>query len=248
MTVALVAHQTRLERRTWRRSPEAAFATLLLPVGLVLIIGATNSDSRTLSGLPAAAAFIPGMIVFGIIAATYANLASTLVSVRATGVLKRLRSTPLPQSTYLAGVVASAVITTAMMAVATIAAGWLAFDVAPVAARLPSLVAGVALGAACFASLGAAVSTLIPRPDAAGPITNATYLPVAFVSGVFSSHQELPGLLDRVVGLLPVKPLVDVLSSAFDPAAHLQLGDLAVLVAWAVAGAVIARRRFRWEP
>ena len=34
----------------------------------------------------------------------------------------------------------------------------------------------------------------------------------------------------------------------FEDGSGLRLGDLAVIAAWGVAGALIALRRFRWEP
>ena len=50
--------------------------------------------------------------------------------------------------------------------------------------------------------------------------------------------------------LFPVKHLANGLQYAFDPrtpAPGINGGDLAVLAAWTVAGAVLALRLFKWE-
>jgi ABC-2 type transport system permease protein len=107
----------------------------------------------------------------------------------------------------------------------------------------------LALGIVCFASLGLAISAFIPAANAAGAITNGTYLPLALVSGTFNSGLKLPSWLDRVVSALPIKALTDGLRAGYDPAAHgWPLASLAVLAVWAVIGIALAHRYFRWEP
>ena len=49
-----------------------------------------------------------------------------------------------------------------------------------------------ALGVVCFAALGIAFSHAIPNVDAAAAYTNAVFLPLIFISGVFYSADELP--------------------------------------------------------
>jgi len=63
--------------------------------------------------------------------------------------------------------------------------------------------------AACFAALGIAISAAIPTADAAGAVTNGTYLPLAMVSGMFSATLHLPSALDAVIGAFPLKALAD---------------------------------------
>ena len=103
--------------------------------------------------------------------------------------------------------------------------------------------------AACFAALGVAISAAIPTADAAGAVTNGTYLPLAMVSGMFSATLHLPSALDTVIGAFPLKALADGLRSTYDPAAQgLPAGETVVLLVWTVAGVVLARRFFRWNP
>ena len=70
------------------------------------------------------------------------------------------------------------------------------------------------LGVVCFAALGVAFSHVIPNEDAAPAYTNAVFLPVIFISGVFYSADDLPRALHVVAEALPLKHLIDGLSAA----------------------------------
>ena len=94
-----------------------------------------------------------------------------------------------------------------------------------------------------------AVSGLIRRADAAGAITNGTYLPLALVSGTFDSGLVLPDWLDHVISVFPIKALTDGLRAGYDPASHgPSLSSVLVLAAWSIIGMALALRFFRWDP
>ena len=125
-------------------------------------------------------------------------------------------------------------------------AGWLAFGTAPRLSGLFLLACGLALGIVCFAALGLAVSSLIRSAESASPITNASYLPIAMISGIFDPTIGIPRWLAGAAALLPIKALAQVLEDAYTPAHDTFPGtELAVLAAWAVAGAALAIWRFR---
>jgi ABC-2 type transport system permease protein len=247
----LLARQAGLEQRAFWRNPEAAFFTFALPIGLLLIFGAVSTNDKV-PGRPdihGLTLFVPGILAFGVIVAAYGNLAATIAVLRSEGVLKRLRATPLPPATYLGGQLASVLATTLLTAVATVGLGRIAFGVAPRGPQIVPLLTVLALGIVCFASLGLAISAFIPAANAAGAITNGTYLPLALVSGTFNSGLKLPSWLDRVVSALPIKALTDGLRAGYDPAVHgWPLASLAVLAVWAVIGIALAHRYFKWEP
>jgi ABC-2 type transport system permease protein len=246
----LTLRQVRMEQLAFWRNPDHAFFTFALPLVLLVLLGTVNQGDRLEErGIDAVTLFVPGIVVFGVIAAAYANLATRIAVLRGEGVLKRIRATPLSPSLYLAGHLGSAISTALLGAGLTVALGWSLFGVAPRANAAPQLVAGLSLGIVCFAALALAVSTIIPSADAAGPITNATYLPIALISGVFDPNLQLPSGLTTVVGMLPVKALADVLQASFDSTrSTASIADLAVLATWAVVGVILARRYFRWQP
>jgi ABC-2 type transport system permease protein len=168
---------------------------------------------------------------------------------RSDGVLKRVAATPLPPAAYVAGQLASTFVTTALIAVSTVALGGVAFGALPRPGGLLPLLLGLILGTVCLAALGLAVSAAIPTAEAAGAVTMASYLPFAIGSGVFSTTLALPGWLSRVLQGFPVKALVDVLRAGYAPGPRgFPVAGLTVLAAWALIGTVLARRFFRWQP
>jgi ABC-2 type transport system permease protein len=99
----------------------------------------------------------------------------------------------------------------------------------------------------CFAALGVAFSHVIPNEEAAPAYTNAIFLPVIFISGVFYSADELPDALKAVAEALPLKHLIDGLSEAI-VGGSADVGAAALVVAaWAAVALFLAVRFFRWE-
>jgi ABC-2 type transport system permease protein len=250
-TRRLLLDQVRLHQRSFWRNPESAFFNFAMPLGVLLIFGATSTND-TVPGrtdVTVLTLFVPGILAFAVVVIAYGNLAATIALQRADGVLKRLRATPLNPSLYLGGQVVSVVATTLLISAATIALGGIVFGALPRAVAIPQLLLILILGIACFAALGLAISAAISTADAAGAITNGTYLPLAMVSGMFSATLHLPRVLDVIISAFPLKALADGLRSTYDPAAHgLPVGNALVLAAWTVAGIAIAHRYFRWEP
>lgn len=197
--------------------------------------------------MKAQAIFVPSIIAFGVIVAAYVNLGAKLATLRHDGVLKRIRTTPLPAGAYLTGVLGSTAATTLAITAATVALGWLAFGVAPRPAGLAELAGGLVLGVVCFGSLGLALSSVARSAESASPLANATYLPVAIMSGIFDPTFSVPHWLSVGVGLLPVRALAQILQHGYTPVAHAPLSDLVVLLAWAAAGITFAVWRFRWH-
>jgi ABC-2 type transport system permease protein len=247
----LLLNQVRLHQRMFWRNPESAFFNFAMPLGVLLIFGATSSQDMVTGriNVKVVTLFVPGILAFAVVVTAYGNLAATIALQRADGVLKRLRATPLNPSLYLGGQLLSVLATALLISVATIALGGVAFDALPRAAAIPQLLLVLALGIACFAALGIAISAAIPTADSAGAITNGTYLPLAMVSGMFDASLHLPRVLDTVISAFPLKALADGLRASYDPAAHgLPVGNVLVLAAWTVAGIVLAQRFFRWDP
>jgi ABC-2 type transport system permease protein len=239
--VALAWQQFRFERKLFWRNPSAAFFNFLLPLLLlVLIATAFAGDDSELEVL------IPGVAGMGVLATTFTSLAFNLTLLRDEGVLKRIRGTPMPAGAYLAGLVGSATLNALLQVLLVVAIGNLLYGVDwP---EDPLLLAGFTLlGVVSFAALGVAFSHLIPNEDAAPAYTNAVFLPLIFISGVFYSADDLPAALKAIAEALPLKHLIDGLSEAIVGGG----GDVgtaaAVVAAWAAAGLFLAVRFFRWE-
>jgi ABC-2 type transport system permease protein len=240
-SVGLAWEQFRFERKLFWRNPSAAFFNFLLPLLLlVLIASAFAGDDDELEVL------VPGVAGMGVLATTFTALAFNLTLLRDEGVLKRVRGTPMPPGAYLAGLIGSAAVNAFLQVALVVVIGNLAYGVDwPRDPLLLALFTG--LGVVCFAALGVAFSHAIPNEDAAPAYTNAVFLPLIFISGVFYSASELPEALETVAEVLPLKHLIDGLSEAIVGGAGDATTAAAVTAAWAVAGVVLAVRFFRWE-
>ena len=239
--MALTWQQFRFERKLFWRNPSAAFFNFLLPL-LLLFLTATafSADSKELEIL------IPGIAGMSVVATTFTSLAFNLTVLREDGVLKRWRGTPMPAGAYLAGLLGSAALNAFIQVLVVVAIGNVFYGVEwP---QDPMMLAGFTLlGVVCFASLGVAFSHAIPNEEAAPAYTNAIFLPLIFISGVFYSADDLPTALNAIAEALPLKHLVDGLSEAIVGGGGDVGAAAAVVAVWAAAGLFLAVRFFRWE-
>ena len=79
---------------------------------------------------------------------------------------------------------------------------------------------------------------------------NAIYFPMLFISGAFFERDTFPEFLQAVAAVLPLTYFIDLVFGVVYEGDQIwdRLGDVAVLVAWGLAGALFAARRFRWAP
>jgi ABC-2 type transport system permease protein len=238
---ALAWAQFRLERRLFWRNPSAAFFNFILPLLLLVLVAAVFSgDEEQLDVL------VPGVAGMSIMATTFNALAFNLTTLRSLGILKRIRGTPMPPGSYLAGLLGSAVANAFVQMALVVSIGHLAYGVDWPHDWL-ALVGFTALGVLCFGSLGVAFSYVLPSPESAPAYVNAVFLPAIFISGVFYSSDDLPAFLDGVARALPLKHLIDGLSGAIVGGGADMAGAAGVVAAWTALGVLLAVRGFRWE-
>ena len=239
--VGLAWEQFRLERKLFWRNPSAAFFNFVLPLLLLLLVASVfASDDQELEVL------IPGIAGLSVMATTFNALAMNLTFLREQGILKRVRGTPMPAASYLGGMLGSAVLNAFVQVGLIVVIGHVAYGVEWPREPL-LLVAFTLLGVVCFGALGVAFSHAIPNLDSAPAYSNAVFLPVIFISGVFYSTDSLPRALDAIARALPLKHVIDGLSAAIVGTSVDEAGAALVVAAWAAAGIVLAVRFFRWE-
>jgi ABC-2 type transport system permease protein len=245
--VKLFTHQFRTEQLLFWRSREAAIFVFLFPLLLFALLTAVYNGR--IYGRPAPWALLAGMLGYGTANTAFAGLTLILVGRRETGILKRVRSTPLPAATYLVAVLASTLIVFALQAAALFVLGKLLRNT-PFPAHVLSVVLLLALGAACFAALGLAISGLIRSLEGSSAVVNVILLPMAFLSGSFGPTRHYPRALRAIGDVLPLKYLVNSMNAIYLHGKELwdRPGSVAVLAAWGIIGLAVATRRFRWEP
>jgi ABC-2 type transport system permease protein len=246
----LAAFQVLDEQRAFWRNRSRAFFSFALPLMFLVIFASLNHSARLedRGGIPADAFVIPGLLAYGVIMATFTNIASDLALSRATGVLKRMQGTPLPAWAFVAGRIGSAAVVAAAVSVVTVVIADIGFGVAVPTGTLLAVLLALAIGTACCAALGVAVAALIPNAESAGAVTNGLILPLTFISGVWGEFGGLPAWLHHIAQLFPIEHLAHALQVAYDPrtsGSGIAGGDLGILALWLVAGVALGLHHLR---
>ncbi|HZQ16921.1 MAG TPA: ABC transporter permease [Gaiellaceae bacterium] len=241
-------HELRTEQVLFWRNREAAFFTFFLPVIFFLIFGAIYGND-TVAGIRGASFLEAGMIGYGVASTAFAGLAITMVIRRESGVLKRIRATPLPPWTYLVAVLVSTFVTFLIEAALLIGLGRVLFHVG-LPPRAFSLLGALVIGAASFAALGLGLTGFVRSAEGSSAVVNFVYLPMAIISGTFFSPNRYPGFLKAIADVLPLTYFTRLTRDVMVSHHHLwsETGSLAVVLAWGVVGLAAAIRGFRWQP
>jgi len=243
----LFVHQLRSEQLVFWRSREAAFFIFLFPLLLFVLLGSVYTGK--IYGVPAPRALLAGLIGYGCANTAFAGLAIQLVIRRENGILKRLRSTPLPPPTYIVSLLVSTLIVFALQTVALLLIGR-AFYGTPFPSEAGSFVAAIVIGAAAFAALGTATASVIRSAEGSSAVVNFILLPMAFLTGSFGPTRHYPAFLRAIGDVLPLKYFIKLENAVYLHGHPFWTQPEAILVlsAWGAAGLVFTVFRFSWEP
>lgn len=244
----LFLHELRGELLLYVRSRELAFFTFLLPMVFFVLLGSTYGDD-TVDGVRGSNFLEAGMIGYGAISIAFAGLAIVLVIRRESGILKRLRATPLPAGAYVAAVLCAFLVAFAVEVLGLVLIGRVLFDIG-IPDRIGSLALALLLGAVSFCGLGIGVTALIRSAEGASAVVNAIYLPMSFIAGAFFSPRHFPEVLRAVADVLPLTYFLRLVRNVMLHGHDIwsQGTNVAVVAAWGIAGVIVALRSFRWEP
>jgi len=249
-SLRLIAHQFRYDQKIFWRNPASVFFTVMLPV-LFMVIFQLLFGGQTVSGrhIKVSTYYVPSIITLGVISATAVNLAINLTREREAGLMKRVRGTPLPAWVFIAGRVGNALVIATIMLVLVAGLGRIAYGVAIPWAETGAVLATLVVGAASFCAIGIALTTIIPSFDAAPAITQAVFLPLYFLSGVFIPDDQIPSGVLHVASIFPIRHFFLSFINAWVPSGGgFDPGDLAQVALWGAVAMVVAVRRFRWTP
>ena len=263
-TLRLGALRTAYEVRQYFRQSDALFFTFLFPSLLFVIFAAIFGTSGSVGarpdgtgGISVAASYLPGLVASGIVLSGIQNLGIDIAVERRDGTLKRLGGSPLPVVSYFVGKVGMVLVTAIAQLLLLLLVARLAFGVAlPDTAALWGRFAWVFLLSILMSVLlGIGISGLPRSGRTASAVIVPILLVLQFVSGVYFRFADLPGWLQTLAGVFPLKWVAQAMRAVFLPArfAALEqtrtwdLGTAALVIgAWAVAGLVIALLTFRW--
>src|SRR5438132_1364294 len=198
--------QVRFEQRSFWRNPASAVFVFLFPIIFLVIFATLFKGSTTRVGSLSVAYddyYIPALTTLGVIGSCFTNIALSLSIRRDSGILKRLRGTPLPSWVFLLGVVISSIIVSLLLTLLTVVFGILVYGV-HVPQHVGALAVTLIVGAIVFCALGIAMTVVIPNAEASPALVNAVLLPLVFISGPFYPIDQ-PSVLPQIAAYFPVR-------------------------------------------
>jgi ABC-2 type transport system permease protein len=245
------------ELKQFFREKDAVVFTFAFPILLLLIFGSVFSDDIT-PGVSFSQYFVAGMIASGLLTTSFHSLAIWIAQERDDGTLKRLAGTPMPRPSYFLGKVILVLVTSLAQVAILVATGALLFDLElPTQASRWLTFAWVAvLGTTACTLLGIAFSS-VPRSGRAAPaVVTPIVIVLQFISGVFFVFSALPGWMQQVASVFPLRWMTQGMRSVFLPdtfqaneaVGAWELDRVALILgAWVVVGLALCLRTFRWK-
>jgi ABC-2 type transport system permease protein len=256
-TIALGVARGGLEIRQFMRQRESVVFTLAFPIILLAIFGSVFKTTLA-EGVTFSQYFVAGMIASGLVNTGFQQLAITIPMEREFGSLKRLRGTPMHVASYFIGKSLLVLVSMAIQVVLLLAGGMIFFGV-----QLPSdpykwltFTWLIILGSAASTALGIAFSSVPKSGRGASAVVSPVVIILQFFSGVFFVFTDLPGWMQQVAAIFPLKWMTQGMRSVFLPDSF-ALREVAgtwetertfvILMAWLVAGIFLAIRTFKWS-
>ena len=219
-----------------------AITTLLF---LVIFTVALGRSGRTVMGEPFANFIAPGLIVMGMMQASFANASFSLLVGKIQGTIVDYLMPPLSTGELIAGLVGAAVTRAFLVGFAV----WLAMVIWPgvsVDIRHPALVFWFGLmGALLLSFLGLLTSLWAEKFDHAAAVTNFVVTPLSLLSGTFYSVNQLAPSFRAISHLNPFFYVISGFRAGFlgmsdSPLWVGAFGLLALnLILWAVCYALL---------
>lgn len=240
---------TWLEIKIFVREPLGLVGTVVMPVVILMLLGRTIGGRAGSSGRLRAlvGADLPIFAMMLIALNAVLSLVTIIAIYRESGILKRLRATPLRPHTILTAHVLVKLFFTAVTLVALAAVGRQLY---PVALEAPWFSFALALLAATVSilSIGFLVASIVPTARFAQPIGTILLYPMLGASGLFVPLDSLPGPIQGIAHLLPLTFAVSLLRGIWIGESWWEHGwDVAGLAAVFAICTALSARVFRWE-
>ncbi len=256
-TLKLGLLRGQMEIIQFSRQKEAVVFTIFFPVILLAIFGSVFKNTIA-PGVTFSQYFVAGMIASGLVNSGFQNIAINIPIERDMGAIKRLRGTPLPITSYFIGkaisVFASMVVQVLILLAIGVAFFGLNMPTEP--SKWLTFTWLLILGTASSTALGVAFSSVPKNGRGASAIVSPVVIILQFFSGVFFVFTQLPGWMQQVAAIFPLKWLTQGMRSVFLPdsfaaqevAASWEGGRTAIiLLVWLIVGLFFAVKTFRWE-
>ncbi len=241
---------TWLEIKIFVREPLGVIGTVAIPVVVFVALGRMfRGRIQSTAGDPSRVVGVDLPILTSILIALSAvlSLVTIIAIYRESGILKRLRATPLRAHTILSAHVIVKLLLTAMTLGITLLVGRRYY---PVGADVPLVAFTLALLFSTFSilSIGFLIASIVPTARFAQPIGSIILYPMLGLSGLFVPVASLPPILQALARVLPLSYAVSLLKGIWRGDGWLaHAGDLVALILVFVVCTALSAKVFRWE-
>jgi len=254
--LALGLERGRLEILQFFRARATVIFSFAFPVMLLVLFGAIFTD-EVAPDVTYTRYFVTGIIAAGLLSVAFQTLAIQIPIERDRGLLKRLAGTPMPRSAYFIGKVIMVVVVGVLETAILLLVASLAYGV-PMPATFDKWLTFAwvgLLGIAACTLCGIAFSSLPKDGKRAPAMVTPIALVLQFISGVFFVFTMLPGWMQAIASIFPLKWMTQGMRSVFlpeafaasEPGGSFQLGWVAVVLgAWVVVALLLCIFTFRW--
>lgn len=230
----VIAH-ARWELRLLLRNGEQILLMLVIPIALLVALNLARKGAINET--------VPTVIAVSLMATCFTSLAIGTGFERRAGALRFLATTPLSRIELL---LAKFIATTALaaMSIAAIVLVSLTMDWHP-QAQVAGVIGAVILGGAACSAWAVWLAGAL-RAEAVLALANGIFILLMVFGGVVIPASDMPGVVGQVATFLPSAALADALRASLRDGIFPAM-QVAILFAWALVAAVLARRTFKWD-
>ncbi|MEO7158583.1 MAG: ABC transporter permease, partial [Vicinamibacterales bacterium] len=227
-----------------RRSKTALFWMTAFPLGFLLLFGfvMARGEARVMAFM------MPGLLTTTLLSGSLFGVAIPLVQQRESGLLRRLRVTPVHAASVVIAHGVTAILTgvISLLVLMTLAKALFGMQMA---GSWPMLVGAYLCGACALVPLGLLVGSTARDVRTAPAIANLIFFPMMFLSGSAMPFAVLPEGVQRFARLLPTTYLNETYAGVIVRGESLWVlgGSLAVLLVIGAVGISLTSMLFRWE-
>jgi ABC-2 type transport system permease protein len=237
-----VLAQARFEAGVLLRNGEQLLVSLVLPV--LALVGLTRASVPDLGAGPRIDVVVPGVLALAVISSAFTGQAIQTGFDRRYGVLRMLGTTPLGRGGLLAGK-GAAVLVVLVVQVAVLGAVGLALGWDPHWSGVPAALLIGLTGTAAFVALALLLAGTL-RAEAVLAVANLVWILLVAGGAVLVPAATLPAGISHLSRWLPSGALGEGLRAALLHGTF-DARSLLVLLGWALAAGIAARRLFRWS-
>ena len=239
---------TWLEVKIFAREPLGLIGSLAIPLLVFVTLRRVVGTGPVPRDVPRFVSVdLPIFASLLIAASSVLSLIAIIAIYRESGILKRLRATPLRAHTILAAHVLVKRLFTAIT-LAVMVLGGRRFYLLESGVPFASFTLALLFSTLSLISVGFLVASVVPTARFAQPVGSGILYPMLGLSGLFIPVAALPPGLQMIARAMPLTYAVSLLRGIWHGegwAAH--AGDAAVLAVMFVAFTTIGSRVFRWE-